>query len=98
MTPIVVSDTCACERNDWERRPGIDGDLIVCRSCGYIGLIAEQPGTVSLHRVTLTLCSLCLSGAGGECHTPGCDLWMHAAPDTRVYVDHDPALAEEPTP
>lgn len=35
----------------------------------------------TLHLVTLWLCSLCLDGAGGECHTPGCALWINRAPD-----------------
>lgn len=35
----------------------------------------------TLTRVTLTLCSLCLSGAGGICHVPGCALCRKAAPD-----------------
>lgn len=35
----------------------------------------------TLHDVCLTLCSLCLDGAGGECHTPGCALWLNRAPD-----------------
>lgn len=38
-------------------------------------------GEPTLHRVELTLCSLCLDGAGGECHTPGCALWINRAPD-----------------
>lgn len=35
----------------------------------------------TLHEVRLTLCSLCLDGAGGECHTPACALWINRAPD-----------------
>lgn len=30
-----------------------------------------------LHRVTLDLCEGCISGQGGQCHTPGCILWIH---------------------
>jgi hypothetical protein len=33
------------------------------------------------HRVVMTLCSLCVDGAGGECHSPGCALWINRAPD-----------------
>jgi hypothetical protein len=40
---------------------------------------------VVLTEVTLTLCSLCLNGAGGQCHTPGCALWMIAAPDVPLW-------------
>jgi hypothetical protein len=38
----------------------------------------SEPG---LNEVTLTICDLCLDGAGGECHTPGCALWLNRAPD-----------------
>jgi hypothetical protein len=34
----------------------------------------------TLHAVTMTVCSLCLEGAGGECHTPGCVFIYHDAP------------------
>jgi hypothetical protein len=34
--------------------------------------------------VVLSLCGLCLHGAGGECHTPGCALWMNRAPDAPI--------------
>jgi hypothetical protein len=31
--------------------------------------------------VRLWLCDPCLDGAGGECHSPGCALWINRAPD-----------------
>lgn len=31
-----------------------------------------------LHKVTLNLCVACIDGVGDECHTPGCDLWLHS--------------------
>lgn len=34
--------------------------------------------------VTLDLCNACLDGVGGECHTPGCALWMSQAPDISI--------------
>lgn len=37
-----------------------------------------------LERVTIVLCSLCLDGRGGECHTPGCALWINRAPDLEL--------------
>jgi hypothetical protein len=87
MTPVTVpaGTVCHCERNEWERREGDGGTLVICGTCGYIAGIAGDgaglsPG-VSLHTVTLALCSLCLLGEGGECHTPGCSLWMNRAPD-----------------
>ena len=39
---------------------------------------------VPLRTVTLTLCVPCLAGEGGECHSPGCALWMNRAPDIPV--------------
>ena len=45
----------------------------------------------TLTRVAMRLCDPCLSGAGGECHTPGCALWLKRAPDLRL----DPATDYE---
>lgn len=39
---------------------------------------------IAVRLVQLWLCDPCLDGAGGECHTPGCSLWMHSAPDIPV--------------
>jgi hypothetical protein len=36
---------------------------------------------IPVHLVQLWLCALCLDGEGGECHTPGCALWINRAPD-----------------
>jgi hypothetical protein len=38
----------------------------------------------TLHRVVVTLCALCIDGEGGECHTPGCALWLNRAPDLSI--------------
>lgn len=40
---------------------------------------------IVLTEVKLTLCSLCLNGMGGQCHVPGCALWMKAAPDVPLW-------------
>jgi hypothetical protein len=48
--------------------------------------MAREDEDVPLHQVTLWLCELCLSGAGGECHVPGCALWMNRAPDLPVLT------------
>lgn len=34
--------------------------------------------------VSIPLCDLCLDGAGGECHVPGCALYMKPAPDVEI--------------
>lgn len=39
---------------------------------------------IPVRLVQLWLCDPCLDGKGGECHTPGCSLWMRAAPDLPV--------------
>lgn len=31
-----------------------------------------------VRRVTLDLCDACIDGIGEECHTPGCDLYLHS--------------------
>jgi len=40
-----------------------------------------------LRRVTLWLCDLCLHGAGGECHSPGCALFLNRAPDLPIAME-----------
>jgi len=45
---------------------------------------SELDGTdkgADVRQVELSLCDLCLDGAGGECHTPGCALYLNRAPD-----------------
>lgn len=34
-----------------------------------------------LTAVTVVLCNLCLDGKGGECHVPGCAMYLNRAPD-----------------
>lgn len=33
---------------------------------------------------TFTVCTLCLDGAGGRCHTPGCLFWITSGPDIPI--------------
>lgn len=51
---------------------------------------------LDLHRVTLMLCTACLLGAGGECYTPGCTLWMGTQPDVPIDTDADGCPIEIP--
>jgi hypothetical protein len=37
-----------------------------------------------LNYVGLAICDACLDGEGGECHTPGCALWLSTAPDIPI--------------
>lgn len=54
---------------------------------------------MSLQQIVLTVCGDCLDGAGGECHTPGCALWISTAPDIRLRerAASELAMAAEPT-
>lgn len=44
----------------------------------------ETADRTALRHVSLWLCGLCLSGAGGECHSPGCALYLNRAPDLSI--------------
>lgn len=37
-------------------------------------------GEIKLHKIDAAICELCLNGAGGECHVPGCAFWIMDAP------------------
>ena len=52
------------------------------------------PPDPGLNRVTLILCDLCLNGAGGECHVPGCAFWLNRAPDLSLRVRDDVEIVE----
>ena len=43
-----------------------------------------DPGMPPVRLVQLYLCDPCIDGEGGECHTPGCSLWMNRAPDLSI--------------
>jgi hypothetical protein len=40
---------------------------------GQAEVPVSEPSIVTL---TIPICTLCLGGAGGECHVPGCCFWM----------------------
>lgn len=46
----------------------------------------SAPGD-AVNRYIVSLCDDCLCGVGGECHTPGCALWMSVAPDIAIRVE-----------
>lgn len=48
------------------------------------GLHDQTEGWPAIHLVSLWLCDDCLDGKGGECHTPGCAMWMNRAPDLQL--------------
>jgi hypothetical protein len=43
---------------------------------------------IPLRRLVFYVCDLCLDGAGGECHVPGCTYWLNDAPtgDTLAWL------------
>ena len=67
---------------------GIAGDLADDDTMTGTAIIEDEikEDEINLRRVTLYLCVLCLNGAGGECHSPGCALWINRAPDIPVNV------------
>lgn len=47
----------------------------------------SQDSEPEVHTVQIPMCDLCLDGAGGECHTPGCIFWINRAPDLPIRSD-----------
>jgi hypothetical protein len=45
--------------------------------------MADEP-TLCMVTGSFTICSACLDGKGGECHTPGCILWINRCPDLAI--------------
>lgn len=90
----AIHGECTCLRSREEEDVGIDLDADDCplhkpTSAHARHVLRRAAGIAvesraSVHRVVLDLCDLCLGGAGGECHTPGCALWMNRAPDMPV--------------
>ncbi len=53
--------------------------------------LTDDPGC-RLYRLTLLLCEYCVTGAGGQCHSPGCAMWIRSAPDVPITTDADGGL------
>lgn len=51
------------------------------------GVDSATEGEPKVRRVIVNLCELCLGGAGGECHTPGCVLWLNRGPDLALHPE-----------
>lgn len=47
-------------------------------------LIRGRANDIDLLGCHVAICTPCLDGAGGECHTPGCLFWMCSAPDIPI--------------
>ncbi len=52
---------------------------------------------ITLNRIEITLCSLCLEGAGGECHVPGCALFLNRAPELAIDPHFYRSIEANPT-
>ena len=50
------------------------------------GLEVTHEPEIPVHLVQMHLCELCLNGEGGQCHTPGCALWINRAPDLSLRL------------
>lgn len=50
---------------------------------------------IPVHRVTLLLCEQCIDGVGGECHSPGCSLFLNRAPDIPILAARDQIRGSE---
>jgi len=48
-----------------------------------------------VHLVKIRLCELCLQGAGEECHTPACALWLHNSPGMPIHPELYEILQED---
>lgn len=59
--------TCAIHNTENE----IDDGAYFCVECDDDGV----------QDIAVPVCRRCREGAPGECHTPGCAFWMHAAPN-----------------
>lgn len=44
-------------------------------------------GDDDVQPMILNICRRCRAGEGGECHTPGCNLWLNRAPDIPLESD-----------
>jgi NTP pyrophosphatase (non-canonical NTP hydrolase) len=72
-----------------EPRPGGEEDALrtsrrVAAGASAARPVREETGGDVLVPVVVSLCDRCLDGEGGECHTPGCALWMNRAPDVAI--------------
>jgi hypothetical protein len=54
------------------------------------GIEVTHDPEIPVRFVQLWLCDLCLDGEGGQCHTPGCALWINRAPD--ISLRGNPAI------
>jgi hypothetical protein len=67
------------------------------------GVEVTHDPQIPVRLVQLRLCDPCLDGVGGECHTPGCSLWINRAPDlpirngVSVRIIDDPEIMDGPT-
>lgn len=56
----------------------------------------EERHHYGLRQVLIWICDACLDGLGGECHTPGCTLWLNRAPDLSLRNNPMVEIFESP--
>jgi hypothetical protein len=59
------------------------------------GIEVTHDPEIAVHLVQLHLCDLCLDGAGGQCHVPGCSLWLNRAPDIALRGNPGVTITDE---
>jgi hypothetical protein len=88
MTPDKLE---RCVRCGWVQ--GVNGEVCACLDETGERAVEEYvradrwgkgPGG-DLFVAIAQFCRRCLDGEGGECHTPGCALWLNRAPDVPMW-------------
>jgi hypothetical protein len=78
MTPGPVSDSY--------KGPGNDTPLVPTWM--------QDKGEPMVKMYSIWLCDMCVSGEGGECHSPGCALFLNRAPDIPLQIGGNMFLTE----
>lgn len=95
---VLAGDICwTCNREfvdgdevAWNLRGKFHANCIqVLTDAYFFGTVhTEKPKdeSVRLINLTISVCTPCLGGDVGECHTPGCAFWMQDAPNTELVA------------
>lgn len=97
-TPGPLRESCRCTgfrpwAGPWDSRTGEPVKPLMVTTPA-----APAPEEVPVRLVRLWLCDPCLDGAGGECHTPGCAMWINRAPDIPLRDSPMVTILADPAP
>jgi hypothetical protein len=86
---LLEEDCVTYTRRLWEKCPGPMAPLTVSTRPRPAATLEGDPrmSDPRLNLVKLVLCDPCLDGKGGECHSPGCCLFLNRAPDLSLRGD-----------